>query len=183
MSTVNNSQTNNFANPVSDNSNAKNNIDLVQLLLKNVNVPSYKLTPDQIKWIGDFLNTVPAGAFDQIISDINTILKDGEINIKDIPSIIKMFADLVLSILTNANIISTPAYIVTFVEFIFYVLIDSNLIKLSDAEKNNINDFLKTILNLLITNLNVVTQAEEDCVKSKCWVSFSSIFTNCKCSK
>jgi hypothetical protein len=160
-------------------------LDLGKLLLQNLNVTSYKLTHEQKQWIQTFLEGIPKDTFDQLITDINTINnKDGTSNIKDIPKIISLLKDLYVTISKNKTQIVTREKIIHLIEYTIDVLIDTNNILLpNDYEKDEVIEFVHILLDFLNkVNFNdFVTKADKDCIKSKCWVSFTSIFKGSSC--
>ena len=131
--------------------------NLYELLLSNINVPSYNLTPDQINWINDFIKASPA-SIEKIISDLKTISSTGEIELTNIPQIVKICADIYYSGAINYNLVN-PDNIIVLIKFTIDVILNSQLIIVSNVEKEIIQTLVDTSLTLLSMNItNIDTE-------------------------
>jgi hypothetical protein len=113
------------------------------LLLNNLNIPVYNLTPEQQTMIQNYVQTSPV-IFDKITHDIHNITKDGKIDLHDIPFIVQLLADSYTS-WSGDNLI-------VFIKYIINVIIDSKFIFLEDVEKKNIDSVVDVCIQLLKTN-------------------------------
>jgi hypothetical protein len=153
--------------------------NLCELLLANVNVPSYNLTPGQIIWINEFIKASPA-SFEKITSDIQSITFRGEIELSNILPLVKLCADIYYSGAINYNLVN-PANIITFIKFTIDVILTSKLVIIHGVEKEVIQALVDTSLTLLSMNItNVTTEREtetdiEVIKSSSCFVSFLKI--------
>jgi hypothetical protein len=153
--------------------------NLCELLLANVNVPSYNLTPDQIIWINEFIKASPA-SFEKITSDIQSITFNGEIEINNILPLVKLCADIYYSGAINYNLVN-PANIIAFIKFTIDVILTSQLVIIHGVEKEVIQALVDTSLTLLsmnITNItNITTETDIQVIKSSsCFLGFLKIF-------
>ena len=155
-------------------------VNLCELLLANVNVPSYNLTPDQITWINEFIKASPA-SFEKITSDIQSITSTGEIQLNNIPQIVKLCADVYYSGAINYNLVN-PANIIVFIKFTIDVILTSQLVTIHGVEKEVIQTLVDTSLTLLSMNItNITTEREtetdiEVIKSSSCFLGFFKIF-------
>jgi hypothetical protein len=156
--------------------------NLCELLLANVNVPSYNLTPDQIIWINEFIKASPS-SFEKITSDIQSITFTGEMQLNNIPPLVKLFADIYYSGAINYNLVN-PANIITFIKFTIDVFLTSKLVIIYGVKKEAIQalvDISLTLLSMNITNVtNIETEKETETdiqviKSSSCFVSFLKI--------
>jgi hypothetical protein len=149
---------------------------LCELLLTNVNIASYNLTPDQIIWINEFIKASPA-SFEKITSDIQSITFRGEIKLNNIPQIVKLCADIYYSGAINYNLVN-PVNIITFIKFTIDVILTEQLVIIHGVEKEVVQALLDTSLTLLSMNIaNIATeretQTEIHVIKSSsCFVEF-----------
>lgn len=114
------------------------------LLLNNLNSPVYKLTPEQQTMIQHFVQNSPT-VFEKIIDDIRNITKDGNIDLHDIPCMVKLLADS-YSLFTEDNLI-------VFIQYTINLIIDSKFVTLPDTEKQTIETVLNISIQLLKTNI------------------------------
>jgi hypothetical protein len=153
---------------------------LCELLLANVNVSSYNLKPDQIIWINEFIKASPA-SFEKITSDIQSITFRGEIELNNIPQIVKLCADVYYSVAINYNLVN-PANIIAFIKFTIDVILTEQLVIIHGVEKEVVQALVDTSLTLLSMNItNIATERESQTdiqvIKSNsCFVEFLKIF-------
>jgi hypothetical protein len=153
--------------------------NLCELLLANVNVLSYNLTPDQIIWINEFIKASPA-SFEKITSDIQSITFRGEIELNNILPLVKLCADVYYSGAINYNLVN-PANIIAFIKFTIDVILTSQLVTIHGVEKEVIQALVDTSLTLLsmnITNIEIEkeTQTDIQVIKSSsCFIGFLKI--------
>lgn len=140
------------SNSLTNINNKTSIINLSELLLTKVSGPSYNLSKDQIEWINLFIKSAPPNTFENIIQDIQKITTDGKINIQDIPSIIKLFADIYSSTAFKSNI-HNPQNIIIFIKFTLDVILESDLVLLPNCEVKLIEYIVNSSLDLLSMNL------------------------------
>ena len=149
--------------------------NLCELLLANVNIPSYNLTPDQIIWINEFIKASPA-SFEKITSDIQSITFSGEMELSNIPPLVKLCADIYYSGAINYNLVN-PANIITFIKFTIDVFLTSKLVIIHGVKKEVIQALVDTSLTLLSMNItNITTETDIQVIKSSsCFLGFLNI--------
>lgn len=130
--------------------------NLRDLLLVNIHLPAYELSLEQINWINEFIKSSPA-CFDKIISDLQSITSSGEIELNNIPQIIKLLADIYYSGAINYNLV-IPENIISFIKFTLDVMINSQLLILPTIEKEIIKELIDTSLSLLSMNINSIEE-------------------------
>jgi len=150
-------------------------LDLTKLLLSNVNTPSYNLTQEQINWINEFIVASPE-SFQKISDGFKNITNDGKIDLHDIPSIIKLLADIYNSESVKKGI-SNPSNIIAFIKFTTDVIFESKYLTLPDTEKEAIHKLIDISLDLLTMNLSTITSSLNVCKNSKCFQSFIALFS------
>ena len=144
--------------------------NLYELLLTNINVPSYNLTPDQIIWIDEFIKASPA-SFEKITSDIKSITSTGEIELNNIPQIVKICADVYYSGAINYNLVNS-SNIIAFIKYTINVILTSQLFIIPNVEKEVIQALVDTSLTLLSMNITNI-ETEIQLIKStSCFLGF-----------
>jgi hypothetical protein len=151
-------------------------IDLSQLLLANVNAPSYNLTSAQINWINEFIAASPS-SFTQITSDIKAISATGEVGLKNIPQIVKLIADIYNSGAINSKLVN-PENTIAFIRFTLDVIFSSPLLVLPDIEKEAIKELVDISLSLLSMNIGTIEAIIDEVESSAC---FTGCFKFFKC--
>ena len=146
---------------------------LINLLMVNDDIKqltdkiSVKLSTNTLILLKTILKKSPT-SLDKITSDILQILEDGQINHKDIPSIIALITDFyVLDIkqLVKGVKISIDD-IVDFIQFLMKLIIDLNFIKVSDKENIYATiDASSTLLKMLLTAALKTTNCFSSCFK------------------
>jgi len=137
----------------SDQMEIGNLLKLSELLLANINGPSYHLTSEQIEWINTFIQSTPE-AFTNIVEDIKSITEDGKINLHDIPDIVKLLADIYHSTILREGL-SHPSTIIAFIKYTISVIFDSPLFLLPNIEKQIIEKMIDSSLDLLSINISL----------------------------
>jgi hypothetical protein len=153
-------------------------LDLSELLLSNVNTPSYNLNQEQINWINEFIKASPE-SFQKISDGFKSLTSDGKIDLHDIPSIIKLLADIYSSESIKKGI-SNPTNIIAFIKYTIDVIFTSKYLILPDTEKKAIHKLIDISLDLLNTNLSTISSSLDVCKSLKCFQSFIALF---KCHK
>lgn len=132
--------------------------NLGELLLINLTLPNYNLTPEQQTIIQNSVQTLPL-VFEKITEDIRNITKDGKIDLHDIPFMVQLLADSYTS-WSGDNLI-------VFIQYTINVILDSKFILIPDVEKQKVDSVMNACIQLLkINNLPDV----------KSWFSFSFIY-------
>ena len=130
-----------------------NLLNLSKLLLANMNVPEYHLTQEQIEWINTFIQSSPQ-ALSNILDNIKNITSDGQINLHDIPEIVKLLADVYHSTIITEGL-SNPSNIIVFIKYTIHVILDSPLFLLPNIEKQIMEKIIDSSLDLLSINISV----------------------------
>lgn len=141
---------------------------LVQVLLEKIPLPAYKLTTEEMFWIQNFIKVSPE-SFNTITVDILKITADGKIDVQDIPTIIKLFADVYHSGAINAGLVNAKN-VIAFIKFTLQVILDSNLLSIPDTEKKTIEAVVDASLSLLAMNIDTI-----DAVQKKGYGCFMNI--------
>jgi hypothetical protein len=149
-------------------------LNLVQLLLTNLNTPSYNLSQDQIYWINQFINASPA-SFAKVDADVTNLISDGKIGLQSIPQLVKICADIYSSGAISSNMVNSQNTI-ALIKFTLEVILTSQLIVMSDDDKEAIKRLVDISLSLLSMNIDSVIDSVET---SKCFVGFLNLF-KCK---
>ena len=130
-----------------------NLLNLSELLLANVHFPGYNLTQEQIDWINIFIQSSPK-ALSKIANNIKNITSDGEINLQDIPELVKLIGNFYHSTIISEGL-TNPSNIFIFIKYTIHVIFDSPLFTLPNIEKQIIERMIDSSLDLLSINLNV----------------------------
>ena len=146
-----------------------NTNSLLSLILDNIPNPSYELSLSQINWINAFVKASPE-SFVTIKNDIKKITSDGQIDLYDIPLLIKLITDVYNSGAIQYGL-SHPEYLIIFVRFTLDVILDSKFLILPDIEKIIIKKLVDVSLDLLSTNLPAIEQRTTTLCKTVfyCW--------------
>ena len=132
---------------------------LVQVLLEKIPLPAYKLTTEEMFWIQNFIKVSPE-SFNTITVDILKITADGKIDVQDIPTIIKLFADVYHSGAINAGLVNAKN-VIAFIKFTLQVILDSNLLSIPDTEKKTIEAVVDASLSLLAMNIDTIDAVQK----------------------
>jgi len=146
-------------------------LNLPELLLSNVNSPSCILTQEQINWINLFIIASPE-SFQKIADGLKNITSDGKIDLHEIPSIIKLLADIYNSESIKKGI-SNPANIIVFIKYTIDVIFESKYLVLPDIEKEAVRKLIDISLELLNMNLPTILKSLDVC---KCYTHFITLF-------
>jgi hypothetical protein len=151
---------------------------LIKLLSSEENVKglkaNIKITDKSVDFIRLLLNNCPE-VFKTIEKDINVIIADGVLDIKDLPSVILIIKDVL-----NLNLDSIKSGVkyltlqdsIQFIKDLLLILIEEDYIKVKD--KNTIEKLICACIELLSSTINVNTT----------FVSlFKSIFSSSCCKK
>jgi hypothetical protein len=133
--------------------------DLSQLLLDNINLPSYNLSSEQISWINQFIKASP-NSFTQITTEIKTLTDSGKIGLQSIPQIVKLIGDIYKSGAINFKLVSSENIIV-FIKYTLDILIDSPFLVITEFEKDVVKEIIDSSLILLKTNLDIESVIEK----------------------
>jgi hypothetical protein len=126
-------------------------LNLAQLLLANVNTPSYNLTQDQIQWINQFITASP-NSFSTIEADVTSIISSGKIGIQSIPQLVKLCADIYSSDAVSNNMANTQN-IIALIKFTLDVILTSELLTMPNDDKEAVKNLVDTSLSLLSINI------------------------------
>ena len=140
--------------------------NLSQVLLESISLPAYQLTVEQMSWIQEFIRLSPQ-SFDKIVADIQTITADGKIDVHDIPTIVKLFADVYHSGAVSTGLVNTKN-VIAFIKFSLDVILESKLLVLPEVEKKTIEAVVDASLSLLAMNIDTIEAAQ------KKWYNFIS---------
>ena len=129
------------------------------------------LSPSEIKYMYLLLNGNPK-MFTQIHQTVDDILKDGVIDIHDIPNIVLLISKIyqshmILEMVQHINLLSI-------IRFTIDSLLDSGLIPLPQMEITIIKKVVDVSIDLLSTNLNMVVKESK-----MCWKWFKELFHGC----
>ena len=132
------------------------------------------LSPSEIKYMYLLLNGNPK-MFTQIHQTVDDILKDGVIDIHDIPNIVLLISKIyqshmILEMVQHINLLSI-------IRFTIDSLLDSGLIPLPQMEITIIKKVVDVSIDLLSTNLNMVVKESK-----MCWKWFKELFHGCSTS-
>jgi len=133
--------------------------NLAQILLESLPLPAYCLTVEQMTWIQEFIKVSPK-SFDVIVTDIQTITADGKIDVQDIPTIVKLFADVYHSGAINAGLVNAKN-VIAFIKFTLHVILDSKLLVIPDMEKKTIEAVVDASLSLLAMNIDTIETVQK----------------------
>jgi hypothetical protein len=153
-------------------------LNLSELLLSNVNTPSYNLNQEQINWINEFIKASPE-SFEKISDGFKNITSDGKIYLHDIPLIIKLLANIYNSESIKKGL-SNPSNIIVFIKYTLDVIFSSKLLVLPDTEKETIHKLIDISLDLLKINLSTIINTLDISKTQKCFNSFIVLFRCCK---
>jgi hypothetical protein len=148
--------------------------NLPELLLSNINSPSCILTQEQINWINVFIIASPE-SFQKIDDGLKNITSDGKIELHEIPSIIKLFADIYNSESIKKGI-SNSDNIIVFIKYTIDVIFESKYLILQDIEKNAVHKLIDISLDLLNMNLPTIVNSLDVCKYSKCYTRVITLF-------
>ena len=133
--------------------------NLAQVLLEKISLPAYNLTVEQMTWIQEFIKVSPK-SFDAIVADIQTITADGKIDVQDIPTIVKLFANVYHSGAINAGLVNAKN-VIAFIKFTLDVILDSELLVIPDMEKKTIEAVVDASLSLLAMNIDTIETVQK----------------------
>ena len=140
--------------------------NLAQVLLERIPLPAYNLTVEQMTWIQEFIRSSPK-SFDAIVADIQTITADGKIDVQDIPTIVKLFANVYHSGAVSTGLVNAKN-VIAFIKFTLDVILDSKLLVIPDIEKKTIEAVIDASLSLLAMNIDTIE------IVQKKWYNFLS---------
>lgn len=160
---------------LNDTSQISIDFELPKLLLSNVDSPCYNLTQEQINWINIFIIASPE-SFQKISEDFKIITNDGKIDLHEIPSIIKLLADIYNSESIRKGI-SNSNNVIVFIKYTICVIFASKYLTLPGVEKETINGLIDTSIDLLNMNVSAIENALD---VRKPYQSFIKLFICCK---
>lgn len=130
--------------------------NLGELLLSNLNSPTYVLTPEQQTGIQHFVQVNPS-VFEKMADDIRAITKDGKIDLYDIPFILQLSVDT-YSLYTTSDPVLSGENMIVLIQYTLNVIIDSKFVVLPDYEKQVIEAVIYSCIQLLKTNIVPTTK-------------------------
>lgn len=113
---------------------------LVKLLLVNDDIKEFsdkisvKLSSNTLLLLKTVLKKSPS-SLDNVMKNINEILKDGKIDHKDIPNIVVLVTDFYLLDIKSVVKNQKTDDIVDFIQFLMKVMVDLNYVKVGDKEE------------------------------------------------
>jgi len=115
---------------------------------------------NEIKYVKTIISEDPS-FLDSISSNLNEIVKDGKIDIHDIPQIVLVISKVIKinfrKIVNHINVLSV-------VEYMLHALLNSGLLPIPNVEKAILNKVVDASFKLLEMNSEII---ENDC--KKCW--------------
>ena len=154
-------------------------LNFISFIKTNVNssLISTKLTLDEINYINTLLqeeynylekleklekldNSNKSRIISKILNEFNNIIKDGMINLHDIPEIILLITDILKTNIIQNNVQNIE--IINIIKFILDSLFESNILLLNSSEINIVNSLIDSSLQLLKTNIDFVVKEEEE---------------------
>ena len=137
-------------------------MSISQMLFFQLSIREKEFSTTQINWIQKFIEISPDSM--QLIGDnVKNIVKDGKINIHDIPFILNIVTQTVHE-KSIQNEMFNIENILLFVRFTFDSLLESKFLVLPDIEKEIIEKMVNNSIDLLKYNISEVT-FEENCCK------------------
>lgn len=161
----------NILNNKSHHSSTKN---LSELLLSNINIPSYQLTTEQIDWINQYIKLSPV-SFEKISFDLQSISSSGLIELNKIPQIVKLFADIYYSGAINYSLINT-SHIITFIKFTLDVLFDYQVLISPGIEKEVLKELIDISITLLSMNISYIEDNKKKLDTGNCLLALIKLF-------
>ena len=138
-------------------------VRLIHILLDNIDYDEYKLSDDIKKWIYTFINDYTE-IFVELDTDIQAIKEDRQVELDNIPTIIKIIADTYYSKYCNAKYCNAKYYkdkyfnennIYIFIKYTILVILDTELLILPiNANRENLINVVDSSMDLL--NMNFV---------------------------
>ena len=139
----------------------ENNNRLIGILLDNIDYAEYNLNEDEKKWIYMFMNVSPE-TFINLDTDLQTITEHNNIQIFDIPTVIKIIADtyfLAASKLKTYN----ESHMFVFITYTMTVILDSEILILdSNVKKEALFNIIDSSIALLNMNLTFIGDDKYD---------------------
>jgi hypothetical protein len=131
---------------------------------------SVNFKPAELIWINEFISILksPTNAedkttFDEIISQVQEILKDGKIDIVEIPQVIS-----IINKVYHTKALQTDLFdydnILLLIKITIETLIDSDIIPLSENNKEIIDNIVNISLDLLRFNPTFVKEGSRGCL-------------------
>lgn len=135
-------------------------LNLLQEIQKAVNA-KYDITSQESKIVQAIINNNP-DSFNEIDATLNEIMKDGKVDIHDIPNIILLVTQIIKNRVAIKNVDLSSA-----IEFIVYVILD--LLPIPQAEVKIIKYMVDASIGLLKINVNYIenTIHKMDCCVPK----------------
>lgn len=138
-------------------------VRLIHILLDNIDYDEYKLSDDIKKWIYTFINDYTE-IFVELDTDIQAIKEDRQVELDNIPTIIKIIADTYYSKYCNAKYCNAKYNkekyfnennIYIFIKYTILVILDTELLILPiNANRENLINIVDSSMDLL--NMNFV---------------------------
>ena len=131
----------------------ENNNRLMNILLDNIDYAEYNLNEDEKKWIYMFINESPDTLID-LDTDLQSITEDRNIEIENIPTIIKIIADTYFFAASNFENLNVD-HLFVFITYTVIVILNSEILVLPvNVKKENLFNIIDSCMALLNMNLN-----------------------------
>ena len=136
-------------------------MDLRNIIKEYLFCEKYNLSNQEMIWINAYIYSSPK-SLKLVTYGINNIIKDGKIDIHDIPTIINMIATIYHTESIKNETVNQDN-IITFVKFTLNIIIDSKFLLLPEIEKEIIEKIINSSLDLLKLNLNTIKHESVSC--------------------
>ena len=132
----------------------ENNNRLMNILLDNIDYAEYNLNEDEKKWIYMFINESPDTLID-LDTDLQSITEDRNIEIENIPTIIKIIADAYFFAASNFEKFKED-HLFVFIAYTVFVVLDSEILILPlNVKKEVLFNIIDSSMALLNMNFNL----------------------------
>ena len=129
-------------------------MDLINKLLIKLNSSNLKITDDEKVHIDDLLKKNPE-LFSKIQNNVDLIMKDGKINLYDIPEIVLLIFNLYKNNISIKNVVQTVG-LINVVKFILEELIQGiNILPIPNVDVVIIEKMVDVSLKLLSVDVSI----------------------------
>lgn len=147
-------------------------MNIIATLKANLHLEKYTihLTANETQYIEVLMERNPE-VFTKIQQTVDEIMSDGVVDLHDIPKII-----LLISQMYQANVLTEFIHhirLLSLVKFTVDCLLDSGLLPIPQVEILVIKRIVDTTIDLLSTNIDIITQKTKKCRTGMYWVCCS----------